>query len=498
MLPVLTIEKAVTPYLGPGRRFADIEAARAALEKAYQDAGYLSVFVDIPEQRLDTADGAGAVVRLHVTEGKVERLAVTGAHYFSPAAIRDKVSALAEGTVPNFNTVQQQLAGVNRSEERRVQPVLRPGKTPGTVEAELKVADELPLSAEVELNNRQSPDTRPLRLSATVHYDNLFQRDQSLAFTVITAPQASAQSTVTMLNYTIPTDSGTWALYGLRSDSNVAALGSVTVLGKGTVLGARYVLPIDGPAGTYHSLSFGADLKHFDQSTTGKLRYAPLSLGYSGGAVGASSQTQVSATATLGVREWLRTEVDCYGQTVDQFECSRSGASGGFFALRFDAKHTARLWGRWSGSVRLAGQLADAPLVSNEQYAIGGVDTVRGYLEAEATGDHAALGSIELLSPNWAARDADGQPSFVEAHKWLSGVTELSGHVFFDAARAYVIDPAPEQRAVIPLVGTGLGLKLRAGKRLSGGLDLAWPLRADAPYTRAHHPRLHANVAVQF
>ena len=49
VLSVERVEQAVTPFLGPGLSMARVEAARAALEKAYQDAGYLSVFVDVPE-----------------------------------------------------------------------------------------------------------------------------------------------------------------------------------------------------------------------------------------------------------------------------------------------------------------------------------------------------------------------------------------------------------------------------------------------------------------
>jgi hypothetical protein len=39
-LPRLAVEEAVYPYLGPGRTRDDIEAARAALEAAYQTNGF--------------------------------------------------------------------------------------------------------------------------------------------------------------------------------------------------------------------------------------------------------------------------------------------------------------------------------------------------------------------------------------------------------------------------------------------------------------------------
>ena len=74
VLPAELIERAVYPFLGEKRRFDDVNAAATALEKAYQDAGYLTVAVGVPEQSIN--DG---VVRLEVTEGRVERLKVSGA-----------------------------------------------------------------------------------------------------------------------------------------------------------------------------------------------------------------------------------------------------------------------------------------------------------------------------------------------------------------------------------------------------------------------------------
>src|ERR1700754_4200360 len=49
-LDARAIEAAVYPYTGPDKAMADIEAARAALERTYHDRGFGTVFVDIPEQ----------------------------------------------------------------------------------------------------------------------------------------------------------------------------------------------------------------------------------------------------------------------------------------------------------------------------------------------------------------------------------------------------------------------------------------------------------------
>ena len=63
------IEEIVYRYLGEEKTIADVEAARAALEQAYRDAGYLTVLVDIPEQTVSSG-----IVRLKVAEGSVEKV----------------------------------------------------------------------------------------------------------------------------------------------------------------------------------------------------------------------------------------------------------------------------------------------------------------------------------------------------------------------------------------------------------------------------------------
>ncbi len=497
VLPVVTIERAVTPFLGYTRDMAQVEAARGALEKAYQGAGFLTVFVDVPEQKVD--DG---IVVLKVVEGRIERLQVSGARYYSQGYIRDRVTELAEGTVPNFNEVQRQLALVNRGEERRVQPVMRAGLAPGTVEAELKVDDKLPLSGTIEFNNRQAAETKPLRLSATARYGNLFQLDHSVSFTAITAPQATEQSQVFSLNYTIPLESGaSLTFYGVHSNSSVATLGDVTVLGKGDTFGLRWATPVAGPAGETHSVTLGVDYKDLKEDTKSgadtiatPLRYLPFVALWTGSFDhGALRQTTASLQLNAAFRRILQRDVDCPGGRADQFACKRNQGDGGFAALRADVRHTLPLGDTGAlARLRLGGQFATGPVPSGEQYTIGGAETVRGYYEAEGAGDHALLGSLELRSSDLGIR----------VRNWLGDggdaptLNQLYALAFVDVARAYTSDPAAGQAKRISLAGGGVGLRVTLRKSLTGEFDLAWPFKAGST-TEAGSPRIHVRIALE-
>ena len=56
--------------------------------------------------------------------------------------------------------------------------------------------------------------------------------------------------------------------------------------------------------------------------------------------------------------------------------------------------------------VRAAGQLSSRPLLTIEQFAVGGVETVRGYRENQVVKDQGIVGSFELRIP--IVRGTDG------------------------------------------------------------------------------------------
>jgi hemolysin activation/secretion protein len=410
------------------------------------------------------------------------------------------VPALAPGTVPDFNQLQAQLGALSR-EQRQLQPVLKPGRTPGTVDAELKVSDQLPLQATVEINNRHAADTDPWRLQGNLRYDNLFQRDHSIAITAIVAPFELQQSRVLALNYSAPLAPDWTALaYAVWSDSEVEPLGVATVFGKGLTLGARGVVQLG--AAREHQLSFGVDYKDLRERTvagTGELstplRYLPFQLGYTGTSAEARALTTFNTGWTFGLRHVLQRDIACPGTigTVDQFACKREGGDGSFGHWRGDLRHTRPLPESiglpGSVALRLNWQLTGQPLVPAEQFVAGGADTVRGYLEAEGSGDEGVLTSAEWRSANlWPASGDGSTPAPIDG---------LTVSAFVDAARLRVREPSVGQAARLTLAGTGFGLRLRALRQLSADVDLAWPLRSTAA-SPTDEPRLHLRLSAAF
>jgi hemolysin activation/secretion protein len=461
VLSPAAIQRAVYPHLGRAKTIRDVESARAALEQAYRDAGYATVIVDIPVQKVDAG-----VVRLIATEGRVERTVVRGSRYYSQGRILE--SAPQPGEVPFFPELQKGLVALNRSADRRVTPVLRAGSLPATTEIELKVADQLPLHGNVELNNRQSVNTTSTRLNGALRYENLWQRDHAAGIVGQITPEDTDEVRVLFLTYSVPLDAG-GSLYGyyVRSDSNVAALGALTVLGKGEIYGLRWGIPLEPVGRLSHQLTLGWDLKDFDEFVaqagapplSTPITYQPLSFDWAASYLSRRSSTQASLGAVLLLRSLAE---------QSEFADKRFRAESNFFVLRWDLQRTQALGKDYSLYLRFDGQYSGEPLVSNEQFFAGGAQSVRGYLESEALGDVGLHGTLELRSTSLHA---------LAGADWLR---EARGFAFLDGARVTLRQPLPGQVGRTTLASGGLGLRLRAARGLEGQLTFAWPFRGTA------------------
>jgi hemolysin activation/secretion protein len=144
--------------------------------------------------------------------------------------------------------------------------------------------------------------------------------------------------------------------------------------------------------------------------------------------------------------------VDCVGPE-DQFGCKREEGDGSFAAVRLDASHSHPLWWGLDARWRMGLQAANQPLVGAEQFSIGGVDSVRGYYEAELLGDSGAHVGLEVSSPNWG-----GGPQ----GSWRAALTELRLHGYVEAGHVRVQNPSADD-APVTLAGAGLGLRYATG-----------------------------------
>jgi hemolysin activation/secretion protein len=464
-IPRADVETAVYEFLGPARTAEDVEKARASLEKAYRDKGFQSVSVNVPPQR-----PTRGIVVLQVTETPVGRLRVKGATFFSPEQIRRMAPSLAEGKVPNFNEVQRDLIALNQMPDRQITPTLRPGVLPGTIDVDLEVKDKLPLHGSIELNNRYSANTTPLRLDAAVRYDNLWQLGHTIGFGFQIAPQRPSDAIIYSGYYIARLPQVNWVsllIQGTRQNSEVATSGGANSIGNGEIIGGRFLFNLPSRPGFFHSASAGIDYKNFEQDLQigsgiiqSPISYWPFSVGYNASWIAKNYLTELSAGLTFSFR-------GTSAQEVVEFDNRRYNADANFFYFRGSLGHTHELPYGFQFFGELQGQASATPLVDSEQFSIGGLTTVRGYLESTSIGDSGLCGTLEIRTPSLL--------------KWLGEGNELRFFAFLDGGFVTINDPLPEQTSHFNLWSYGFGGSIRLLERLTGSVVIGFPQITQLP-----------------
>jgi len=147
-------------------------------------------------------------------------------------------------------------------------------------------------------------------------------------------------------------------------------------------------------------------------------------------------------------------------------------AGGNYTTLNAGLNRRQNLPDDWSLLLRANGQWASEPVISNEQFALGGTGGVRGYQEGEAYGDNGWRVLFDVNAPPIqvgefpVSDNQDNVPAYLRC-SW-----------FMDYGRVYLIDRGL-QRDYLSEWGTGIGFFLTAGEHFDARLTVAWAL-ADA------------------
>ena len=133
---------------------------------------------------------------------------------------------------------------------------------------------------------------------------------------------------------------------------------------------------------------------------------------------------------------------------------------------------------------RFSGQVTDSPLIVNDQFSLGGAQSVRGYYETQDLVDDGVSGSLELYSPNFMLDEWD----FVKQLKLLA---------FVDLGKGWRKEALPKEPKDSFLSSAGVGLRFQLWKHLTGVFDVGVPFTSRTT-VQSGDPRLHFSIASEF
>ena len=447
----------LAPYTNRPLTFAELLEARSQVTQRYVDQGYSTSGAYLPPQDIDPDRG---VVEIRVLEGRLEAIEIQGLRRLREGYVRRRIE---RATQPPLQ-VDRLLAALQRLQVDplidTVSAELSAGIEPGTNLLRVTLTEADTFHGDLSVDNGRSPSVGTVRRRATVTQANLLGFGDGLSLSYTNTDGSDTIET----SYTVPIDS---------RNSTIGARFEWT--------GSRIIEdpfdPLDIKADSYQydltyrrpliqsptsEAAMGLTLSYLDSQTSLLGVDFPLS-------PGADEDGKTTVTALRWFQEWtsrsdrqvlaLRSQfslgLDALGSTIN-----RESPDSQFLAWRGQAQWVRLLAPDALLLVRGDAQWADRPLLSVEQFGLGGFESVRGYRQDVLLTDGGVLGSVELRLPLFRAPK-------------INGVMQIIPFIDVGAGwnRGDRPDPDPST-----LVGLGLGLRWQQGDRFTARLDYAIPL----------------------
>jgi hemolysin activation/secretion protein len=143
------------------------------------------------------------------------------------------------------------------------------------------------------------------------------------------------------------------------------------------------------------------------------------------------------------------------------------------------------IYTNWLTTLRADGQWTSEPLISNEQFGAGGVNSVRGYREGEVFGDNGWRVSLEQQTAPHNVGVVYGDVPLV-----------LRGSIYMDYSQTSLIDPQGRP-GVVDLWGAGFGWVASVGSHWETRFLFSVPLLSTTT-TVAYEPFFNFSLTAQF
>jgi hemolysin activation/secretion protein len=146
--------------------------------------------------------------------------------------------------------------------------------------------------------------------------------------------------------------------------------------------------------------------------------------------------------------------------------------------------------------VKFEGQAADGALIPAEQFAVGGMNTVRGYDERLLLGDHGGVATIELRAP--ILQDLSTRPFKKSEGKNESDrmVDRLQGLLFVDAGFITRAETLQGETRNESISSAGLGLRWALSRYAQVRADVGY--RIDELYDQDRGVGFHVSAQIQY
>jgi hemolysin activation/secretion protein len=396
-----TLANTLSPWTGRAIRSEELLAARDAINALYREEGYATSGALIPDQQV-----VHGVVRIHIVEGSLTEVSVSGARHFRPIYFEHRLR-LAGRAPLRVQNLERALRILQRNEwVRRVDARLEPGERIGESRLVLVIEETARWKARATVANDHSPSVGSFGVTTHGELSNLLGlgdvwsghsewtegvRDIEARFEMSITPWDTRlglrfRDTKTEViekpfdRLDIEASSRTWSvslaqpLYRRLKDEVWLEVVGERRSTESRVLGLRFCFELTGP--------------DCDTPVVSVLRLAV-------------DWTRRTRSDVIALRSQVSIGLDVLGATTVG---DPDIPDGSFVAWLAQAQWVHVLPERLLAShlvLRGDAQLTDSPMLAIEKLAMGGRLSVRGYRENQLVRDNGFSLSGELRVPVW-------------------------------------------------------------------------------------------------
>jgi hemolysin activation/secretion protein len=394
VLPTAALQPILRRYEGRAVTTEELLRLRDELTLAYVERGYVNSGAVLPDQ--DVEDG---IVRMRIVEGRLDEVRLEGLTSLDPAFLEARIRRGA-GPPLDVKALQEQLQlllldpGIDRLDAR-----LGPGARPGEGRLEADIVEGRRLSIDGRFANDWSPSIGAEHGEFDVTFRNLLGRSDPLRFggalsegsqeayltysapltpddlRVYVAGEATSSDVVEEPFNELDIQSGTWSLEAGFSYPLLRRVEDEVRLGLALSRRHSETLLFDEP------FSFSPGARNGESDITA-LRFR-------------QDWDHRGRDMALALRSTFSLGLDLLGATVND-----DAPDSRYTAWLGQAELAQRLFGSEHQLVfRGSAQLTSDALLALEQFAVGGLDTVRGYREDLLVRDRGYAASLEYRLP---------------------------------------------------------------------------------------------------
>ena len=459
------LAKLMEPFIYRELGSEEIEQARRAVSLFYVSHGYINSGAVVPDQ-----DPTNGIIRIQIVEGELSEIELHGNKWLRDRYIKSRLRRWSTQPL-NLNKLQEGLQLLRQNPNvRQINAELKPGIAPGESRLDVQVVDQQPFRLGLQIDNQRPPSVGAEEIWLLASDLNLIGFGDQLDFRYGIA-NAGAHglefSGVDNLegSYLLPLTryDTTLGLHGSRLNTSLIEqpFASLDIPSLTESYGVVLRQPVYQTANQEAALAIGFDYRQNKTWLLGE----PFNI-----SPGAVDGEMVVSVLRLS-QEWLQRGQNhvlalrsTFNFGLDVLDATDNGISGDpdatFFSWLGQGQYVQRLFDTQNELVlRLAGQWTDEPLLALEQISIGGIESVRGYLENQLVSDRGLVSSVEFRLP-------------VLFNKAGAGIVHVAP--FFDFGGAWDVEGSSNPSEIY---STGVGLLLAPGKHFSAQLYWGYRLR---------------------